>query len=205
MTAHEAMASRRALLTGALGVGALGGVGLMQSPAEAKIGDPTLPEGGGERFFLRLAGIPGESTRESFPNWIEVLTYGWGVTNTGSAGGGGGGGAGKTKRAPLLVAGYSGKHSPKVFQAVATGKHIKDATLRVLRDGESPQVFYEVVLADVLVSSLHATRHPTFGSPMDVFEMDYAKLTHTTWQQNNDGTLSDPVTFGFDFVRNRAI
>ena len=47
-----------------------------------------------ERWFLKIDGIPGESTDVNHKDEIDVLSWSWGVTQTGGSGGGGGG-AGK--------------------------------------------------------------------------------------------------------------
>ncbi len=35
--------------------------------------------------FLKLDGIPGESTDDKHKDWIELLSYNWGATQMGSA------------------------------------------------------------------------------------------------------------------------
>ncbi|HYP13120.1 MAG TPA: type VI secretion system tube protein Hcp, partial [Bryobacteraceae bacterium] len=45
--------------------------------------------------FLKVKGIEGESADSKHPNEIDVLSYSWGVSQTGTASYGGGMGAGK--------------------------------------------------------------------------------------------------------------
>jgi type VI secretion system secreted protein Hcp len=47
--------------------------------------------------FAKLGDIKGESLDDKHKDEIEVLSFSWGVTNTGSAGTGGGGGAGRAR------------------------------------------------------------------------------------------------------------
>lgn len=205
MTAYEAMASRRALLTGALGVGALGGVGLAPGSAEAaKVGDPAIPEDTGQTYLIKIAGAPGDSGLARYADWFRLLTFSWGVSNTGSAFGGGAG-DGKAKPAPLMGAAYSGIQSPKLFESAATGKTLRSAELIVLTSSEEPQVYYRLKLEEVLVSSFRSTQHPVDGYPLDVFDLDYRRFSQSIYQQRDDGSYGDPVTFSYDYARGRSV
>ena len=46
-------------------------------------------------YFLKIDGIPGESTDSKHKNEIDIESWAWGQTNSGSHAYGGGGGAGK--------------------------------------------------------------------------------------------------------------
>jgi type VI secretion system secreted protein Hcp len=71
----DAVATRRALLAGALGAGTLGALapGLAGAAAAAPV--PTNPT---SDYFLRIDGIPGNSVDNRHPNWIDLLTFSWG-------------------------------------------------------------------------------------------------------------------------------
>ena len=45
-------------------------------------------------FFLKIDGIPGESTDAKHKDEIDVLSWSWGANQTGTMSYGGGGGAG---------------------------------------------------------------------------------------------------------------
>ena len=93
--AHVPIASRRSLLAG-LGVGAIGGVGLTAaSPAQAGLGEPSIPSDPDPDFFLKLATIPGDVDADAFTNQIQLLTWGWGAHNPGDPLAAGGGGTGR--------------------------------------------------------------------------------------------------------------
>src|SRR6185436_15713679 len=69
----DAVATRRAVLAGALGVGTLGAL-VPGFAGEAAGPIPTTP---GD-YFLRVDGMPGESLDDRHPDWIELLTFSWG-------------------------------------------------------------------------------------------------------------------------------
>ena len=103
--------------------------------------------------FLKIDGIPGESVDAKHKGEIDVLAFSWGVSQAGSAGSGGGGGAGKAVFDDLLVVAHTSKASPLLWQACASGKHVKSAVLTCRRPGKSPVEFLKITLTDVLVAS----------------------------------------------------
>ena len=108
------------------------------------------------RYFLKLADIKGESTDKDHKDEIEVLSFGWGATQSGGLGGpGGGGGAGKAEVDELTFVATSSLASPPMFAACTTGKHLPEAVLTGRRAGAKGQVqdFLVIKLKEVLISS----------------------------------------------------
>ncbi len=64
-----------------------------------------------------------------------------------------GGGTGKFAALPFQFTAKVSKASPKLFQACATGQHLKVATLAARKAGERPSEYLKVTLTDVLVAS----------------------------------------------------
>src|SRR5438105_2313480 len=92
-------------------------------------------------YYLKIDGIDGESTKKGVEKWIEVISWGWGASNTGSMTHGGGG----TGRVSVVDFHFSmtvNKATPKLFLACATGERIKHATLICRKAGHEQQVFY---------------------------------------------------------------
>ena len=92
--------------------------------------------------FLKLDGIPGESADARHKGEIDVLAFSWGVSRAGSSGAGGGGGAGKAIFEDLLVVARTSKASPKLWQACATGQHLKGAVLACRKPGKNRSSFW---------------------------------------------------------------
>jgi type VI secretion system secreted protein Hcp len=103
--------------------------------------------------FLRLDGIPGDSADAKHQGEIQIESFSLGATNPGSTSPGGGGGAGKVTFQDLHVVKQADKASPKLFEYVATGKHIPTATLTVERARRGQAAYYVIEMKDVLVSS----------------------------------------------------
>lgn len=123
--------------------------------AIAAIGVTAAPAAAAPRptVFLKLDGIPGTSTDAKHSGEIEIMSYSFGASNSGSTTPGGGGGTGKVTFSDLHVTKHVDVASPKLFTAVAQGKHIPTATLTVERARRGLPSYYVVVMKDVLVSS----------------------------------------------------
>ena len=103
-------------------------------------------------IFLQLEGIKGESKDAKHPNEIDVLSYSWGMTQSGTAHMGGGAGAGKVNVQDLNFTHYIDKSSPILMLHCCNGKHIKKAKLTVRKAGEKPLEYMTIELEDILVS-----------------------------------------------------
>src|SRR5918997_6570918 len=104
-------------------------------------------------YFLKLDGIDGESADSKHKGQIDLQSFSWGATQTGTHGSGGGGGAGKVQMQDFHFVMKHGKASPKLMLACAEGEHLKKAVLVCRKAGKEQQEFLKVTMSDVLVSS----------------------------------------------------
>jgi len=105
-------------------------------------------------IFIKLDGIEGESTDARHKDEIDVLSWSWGVTLPSSMPVGGAGGAGKATPADLKFSHRIDFASPSLIRACASGRHIKEAVVRVQKTGAAPFEFLTIKLSDVLVKSV---------------------------------------------------
>jgi type VI secretion system secreted protein Hcp len=157
-------------------------------------------------YLLEIDGIEGESQDTAHPRTIEISSYGFGESHAGSFASGTGGGTGKVAMQDMNFTAQTSKASPNLFQACASGKHIKKATLYVRKaTGDGGQLeYYKIELTDVVVSSCH-TSGTTGGDhnlPTDQFSLNYAKIEQEYKPQDNDGRLGAAVTAGWDVQKN---
>jgi len=94
--------------------------------------------------FLKLGDIGGESTDAAHKGEIDVLSWSWGIAQSGTMSAGGGGGAGKASFSDLSFMHGFDKASPALMTACATGAHIKDATLTARKAGKGQQEFLKI-------------------------------------------------------------
>ena len=105
-------------------------------------------------YFLKIDGIAGGSSDEQHKGELDVVSWSWGVTQSGSMAFGSGGGEGKANFSDFSFTHRVDKASPVLLKACATGEHIKEAILIARKaGGETTQEFLKLTISDVLVSS----------------------------------------------------
>lgn len=153
-------------------------------------------------YLLEIDGIKGESLDRRYPGSIEVFSFSWGMSQTGTLSSGGGGGAGKASFQDLHFTSNVSKASPLLAKACASGQHIQKAVLYVRKAGENQFEFYKVTLEDVLVSSYQSAGGGEV--PEDSFSFNFAKIEYSYTPQKADGSADSPVTFSWDIAANKA-
>ena len=86
--------------------------------------------------FLKLGDVKGESKDSKHEGEIDVLSWSWGISQTGLGSMGGGSGAGKANFSDLNFMHALDKASPVLMMKCATGDHFDDATLVVAKGGQ---------------------------------------------------------------------
>jgi type VI secretion system secreted protein Hcp len=157
-------------------------------------------------YFLQITGIQGESRDAKHKDWIEVESWSWGVAHIGPAPGGTGADSGKASFQDFHFATPMSKASPKMFLAVATGQHFKEAKLVGRKVGKAQQEFLTYTLSDVLISSYQTGASESADiSPLDSVSLNAAKVVVSYKAQKADGSLDAAVTAGFDVKANKAL
>ena len=153
--------------------------------------------------FLKIEGIEGESQDRSHRGEIDILDYSWGEENSPPMHGGGGG-AGRVNAQSFNFTMKVNKASPKIFLAVADGRHFRSAVLTVRRTDEQRAEFLTWTLSDVVITSYQtAVGTEANPFPVDRFSLVFSKVEIAYKPQKADGTLGPPVRAGWDFQTNR--
>ena len=157
-------------------------------------------------YFLKLKGIEGESTDHKHKGEIDVESFSWGETNSGTHAAGGGGGAGKVSMQDFHFVMRCSKASPKLLLACATGEHIGEGVLVCRKAGTDQQEFLNIKMTDLLVSS-YQTGGSAHGDivPMDQVSLNYSKIEVEYKEQKADGSLGGAVKAGWDLKQNKKV
>ena len=155
-------------------------------------------------MFLKMDGVEGESTDKTHGKEIDVLSWSWGASQSGSMAMGGAG-AGKVVMQDFHFTKSVDKSSPKLFEALATGKHLKEAKL-VLRSAGGSQVEYLVItLSDVLVSSYSTGGSSGDDRPTESISLNFAQIKMSYVEQDTKGSAGAAVEFGWDIKANKKV
>lgn len=155
-------------------------------------------------YFLKIDGIPGESTDDKHKNEIDVESWSWGESQTGSSAGGGGGGAGKVHMNDFQFLMKVNKASPKLFLTCANGAHIKEALLTCRKAGKEQQEYLKFKFTDLLISSYQTGGSAGAVIPTDQIAFNFAKIEFEYYPQKPDGSLDAKVVQWYDLKANKG-
>ena len=153
--------------------------------------------------FIKIGDIKGEATDEKHKDWIDVESFSWGMTNSGTTHVGGGAGAGKVEVHDFSFVKKIDKSSPVLFLHCANGKHIPDTTIDICRAGGDKQCYMKYELKDAIVSSCNVAGNTNSGNdkPIESLSLNFAKIkwTYTPSPQET------PISGGWDVAKNEEI
>lgn len=144
------------------------------------IGGCTLLAAPGSRaaavdYFLKIEGIDGESKAQGHQNWHDVTSISWGrgapqaIAEGGMAARRGASGPGQ-----MTITKTLDKASPKLMQAMQSGRRIPSAQLDIAKSG-APAMRYN--FQNVIISSYRTTGQG--GKPVEQFTINFEKVEVT--------------------------
>jgi type VI secretion system secreted protein Hcp len=155
------------------------------------------------KIFAKIGNIKGESTDAKHKDEIEVLSWTWGVTQSGTMSFGGGGGSGKVTFHDLNFTHHIDKATPLLLKACATGQHIPDATITVRKAGKGQQEYLIIKLTDVLIASVAMSVAEDVATAENV-ALQFAKVDLEYKPQKADGSLAAGLHFKYDIKANKV-
>jgi type VI secretion system secreted protein Hcp len=153
-------------------------------------------------IFAKIGDIKGESLDAKHKDEIEVLSFSWGVTNSGQIGSGGGGGAGKATFKDFTFNHGIDKASPSLLRACATGEHIKEATITHRKAGKGQQEYLIIKMNDIIITGV-SLNDTSEGEPSESVSMVFAKVDLEYKPRKADGSLDAGIHFKFDLKTNK--
>jgi type VI secretion system secreted protein Hcp len=158
--------------------------------------------------FLQIDGIKGESTDSKHKEWIEVLSYNWGVSQMASAIQSSSGG-GTTQRADfqdLSIVKLMDSSSPKLFAACAQGDHIAKVILELCRAaGKEHLPYMNYELENVVITSV-SVGGGGGGEPTESVTFNYGKIKQVyTTQKRKGGGGGGKIPAGWSLEENKPI
>ena len=155
--------------------------------------------------FLKIDGIPGESTDDKHKDWMEISYFNWGVSQpaSGTASSAGGATAERANFSELSIRKTVDKASPKLAIACADGTHVKEIIIEVCRAGGDKLKYLEYKLSNCIISSV-STAGGGGAEPTENISFNYGKIQWTyTQQKRSDGSGGGNVAAGWDLQINK--
>jgi type VI secretion system secreted protein Hcp len=141
--------------------------------------------------FLKVNGgnVKGESTDDKHKEWIEILSFSWGVSQMGSGAASSGGSLSSERAdfADFSIVKTLDNASPQLYLACSNGTHLGDIELELCRAGGEKEKYMSYKMEDVLVTSARPGGSSQGGEalPLEEVSFRYGKIT---WEY----TYTDP-------------
>ncbi len=156
------------------------------------------------QYFLKLDGVPGESTNAKYPNQIEVFSFSFGASNPEQVGGIGTGG--KVSLSSLSLQTQLSKASPQLLLACEQGKLLKSGVITgVDSEGTRSTPVVQLTMQPVVVDSVSYGGSAGSGKPSESIGLSYNSLKFSYYPTNADGSAGSPIATGWDASKNASI
>ena len=158
--------------------------------------------------FLKIEGIPGESTDDKHKDQIEVLSFSWGLSQAaGAAASSHGGHTGQ--RADIhdfSIVKVLDKSTPNLFKYCASGKHIPSLVLELCSHTDDKHTYMKYTMTDGLVSSLRpgGSGHGEGARPLEEVSFRFSKIELEYTPFDNKGKAAAALKAGWSLETNKA-
>lgn len=161
---------------------------------------------GAGAIVMQLQGVKGESTIDKYKDWIDLLSYTQSFRNSATLGGGGST-AGKVTCGAITVLKNIDVASPDLIGKVVTGSVIEKGTIVFLSGdvGKNTSEYYEVVLTELLVTSIDQTDQPDASRIVERVTLQPSQFEFQYRQQSASGGPSALTKFSYNCVTGKKV
>jgi type VI secretion system secreted protein Hcp len=157
--------------------------------------------------YIKIDGIPGESTDSKHKDWIEILSYTWGVEqlHAGSRSQAGAASSQRCDHKDFTFVHALDKASPKLFLACADGTHIKNIVVELCRATGDKTKYMEYKLYDSIITGVQpgGASQDAGAVPLEEVSINYGKIELVyTLTDHMTGKPSGDVKAGWDLTKN---
>ena len=153
-------------------------------------------------MFLKLDDIKGESVDSKHKDEMDVLSWSWGMSQSGTTHQGGGGGSGKVSVNDLSITKYVDKASANLQLSCCNGKHFKEALLTVRKAGENPLEYLKITMKEVLIASVSTGGSGGEDRLTENVTLNFAEFKTEYTPQKPDGSGDAAVEAGWNIAEN---
>lgn len=139
-------------------------------------------------MFIKIGDIKGEASDKTHKDEIDVLSWSWGMSQSGTMHGGGGGGAGKVSVQDLTFSKYVDKASSPLGLACCNGTHIPEAVLTVRKAGKTPLEMLIITMKECLITSISTGGSPEEDRLTESVTLNFAYVEMAYQPQKADGS-----------------
>jgi len=153
-------------------------------------------------MFLELDGVKGESVDKAHKGKIDILSWNWGLQNSGTFHHGSGGGAGKASFNDISITKYIDAASPNIMLFCANGKHFAKGKIIVRKAGENPLEYLTVEFEKAMVANYRTGGSGGEERLTESVTLNFAKVKVEYVTQAEKGGKGTPHAFAWDIGAN---
>ena len=141
--------------------------------------------------------MDGEAADSNHAGWIEVQSFANGANSPAAA-------TGRPGFSDLCIAKFTDKSSPVLDLSCAQGRSFASATLELITSDARRVRFYQIILSNVLVSSVSAAGTANGGSekPLESVCLNYSKISWTYTEFDAAGAPAGDIKAWWDIALN---
>jgi type VI secretion system secreted protein Hcp len=158
-------------------------------------------------YFLKIDQIVGESQQTGHTQELEMDSWSYGETQSGTSHTATGSVSGKVTMQEFRFSKRMDISSPKLMQLCSNGKHLAWARFAARRSGETggaPVDYLFVTFGDLAISSYDISGTGADGWPYETIAFSYGALV-MTYKQVIKGVAQGPINGGYDTEKNKVI
>jgi type VI secretion system secreted protein Hcp len=153
---------------------------------------------------LKIDTVEGESVIDGHKKEIDILSWSWGMSQSGTMHVATGGGAGKVNVHDITFTKLVDAATPRLVQACCAGDHFKSAILSVRKAGGKAPVDYLVItMEDVIISSVTPGGSGGEDRISESATMNFAKFKLAYTGQDAAGNKSAAKNAGWNIAENK--
>jgi type VI secretion system secreted protein Hcp len=155
-------------------------------------------------MYLKLDKITGEASAKGYEDQIEILSWTWGVHQSGSAHHGSGTGTAGVSVGDVSIVKYVDKSTPTLIKYCCAGTFFDLAKLTVLKAGTKPVPYLSLELVHGLVSSVNSGGIGPEERLIETVTFNF-KTFKLGYTPQKDGVAGAVVPAGWDIPGNCAV
>jgi type VI secretion system secreted protein Hcp len=153
-------------------------------------------------MFLKIDDIEGESVDDVHAGEIDVISWGWGMSQSGTTHSGPGGGSGKVSVQDFSFIHYVDKASANLMKMCCNGKHFEEAKLVVRKAGEMPLEYMIITMKSGLISSVSTGGSGGEDRITESVTLNFSEFQTEYVPQMADGSGDASVIVGWNIANN---
>ena len=155
-------------------------------------------------IFLKLDGVTGEAQDSTHKDEIDILSWSFGESQSGTFGSGGGGGSGKVSVQDMSFTKKIDNATPTLMLFCANGKHIASGKLTNRKAGENPLEYLTYELTDIIVTGVHQGGSAGGDVLTENVTINFRKFKTVYTKQEESGSAGAAPEMSWNVAENKA-